>query len=154
MSFDEVKLNTQNLGSFLIELVGIEGTKIVDRVVATVIPMESNSFYAPELAWEERSSRWFGAEERVPPGLYAVSVDAEVDGVWLWEPDSTPMEVVAGQSTKVSFRMEDKIRLDQRWFNQQRIYLTDPSKGLLSDGEQRNRSSEVVIALGNRSRGG
>lgn len=147
------KVNTLGVGSFVIEVVGIEGAKIVDRVVASVIPLDTTtSFYAPELIWEEKANRWVGVESHVAPGRYAVSVDAEVDGVWLWEPDSTTMEVFPGQNTQVSFRIEDKIRLDQRWFNQERIYLTDPAKGMLTEWEQRNGSSEVVIAMGGRAR--
>src|SRR5690554_2954839 len=106
-------------GAIFIEIAGIEGAKIVDRVVVSVVPVAySTSFYSPELVWEPRTSRWICAEAIVVPGRYEVSVDVEVGGDWLWEPDSTPLEVVAGRVTELSFRLEDKVRLDQRWLGQ------------------------------------
>lgn len=142
-------------GAFVLKLEGIDGSKIVDRAVATVVPLAgTSSIYTPTLRWAEDVGSWIAVVKRVVPGLYAVSIDAEVDGVWLPDRESTPMEVVPGVVAEKVFRVEDKIRWDHRWFDQQRIYPTAPSRRSLSEVARAAESSGVVIALGSRTRRG
>lgn len=143
-------------GAFVLKLEGIEGSKIVDRAMATVLPLAgTSSVYTPTLRWAEDAGWWIAVMKRVVPGLYSVSIDAEVDGVWLPDRESTPMEVVPGVVAERVFRVEDKIRWDHRWFDQQRIYPTEPSRRSLSEAARvAVESSGVVIDLGSRTRRG
>lgn len=117
---------------------GIDRSPVVDRVIATLIPVgDSFHFYAPELRWDVASGLWIGIEHGVMPGSYAVSIDAMVEDVWILAPKEEEIEVVASSITSISFRLDETIRHGKRQFSASRLFPGRPP------GPQRPVSNEA-----------
>lgn len=136
-------------GKIEFEMGGIRGSPIVDRVIASMFPISpAIFFYAPELRWRSDRDAWWGVEAKVVAGSYSISVDAMVDGVWIWEPSETIVEVEPAKVTEVSFKLEEKIRLGERCLHLTPGATADPFRAAVEHLRRRRRSSSTVIAQG------
>lgn len=103
-------------GTVSIDVQGVDRSPIVDKVVATLIPLGSLVyFYAVDLSWDCDRGQWH-AKEAVVPGSYAISVDAEVEEVWISTPEETFVDIYSGTEAALAFKLDEMIKLGKRQF--------------------------------------
>jgi|GEM_PF-5103349 len=104
-------------GIVSIDVKGVDCSPIVDKVIATLIPLGSLLyFYAIELLWDYERGFWHATQTKVIPGTYAISVDAEVDEIWISTPEESYLDINSGTKAAVVFKIEDMIKLGKRQF--------------------------------------
>lgn len=110
-------MNPFQKGTVSIDVKGVDSSPIVDKVIATLIPLGSLMyFYAVDLIWDCDRGMWHATQTKVIPGTYAISVDAEVEEIWISTPEEAFVDVYSGSKAAVAFKIEDMIKLGKRQF--------------------------------------